>query len=362
MKIANVIIGQKFQYADSFISYLYRVLLESLTKIDTTIFLKDNDPSIINEIHAAIENHDIIIIATSKQSWPLIAKTICTRQNDTLIPRENMLIPSKCTNFAKDSFRIDISNKAINVIKIDEYEVIPDILVQHQQVQATINILSNDIDGIRIMLNPLASTNDISVAYSKHAGGYVRCDAFEGKYGKLESFIQNVQNLLPQKVAIGVDLAKYLIDELSKYNMTISVAESCSGGLTSHLFTKHSGSSDIFVGSMVTYANEIKTSWLGVGETDLNKYGAVSEEIVSMMLDGIMNASNSHFSIAISGIAGPNGGTMEKPVGTVFIGVKHTSGIKKIEKFTFNGDRLSIQQASAHNALRLLTELFLHNF
>jgi nicotinamide-nucleotide amidase len=113
---------------------------------------------------------------------------------------------------------------------------------------------------------------------------------------------------------------------------------------------------------MVSYENSIKSNWLGVGETDLQKYGAVSEEVVSQMLDGIMNASNSDFSIAVSGIAGPNGATDAKPVGTVYVGVRGLEGIQSIEKISLKGDRNYIQTGSVHHALRVSTEVFLKYF
>jgi len=362
MKIANIIIGEKFRYSEEFISYLQKKIVNTVSKIDATVILKDNDPSIIQELQNFIEKYDIVIIATSKQSWPLVAKSLATRLNDTLTPKDDMLIPSKCTNYTRHSFCVNILNKSVNVLKIDEDSELPDILISFAQTKYTINILMGDIESAKLMINPIATTNDISITYTKHIGGYVRCEAIEGKYGNLPSFLHNVQNLLPARVALGNDLGTFLINELSKYNMTVSIAESCTGGLLSYQFTKSAGSSKVFTGSMITYANEIKTAWLGVGETDLARNGAVSEEVVSMMLDGIMNASNSHFSIAISGIAGPDGGSSEKPIGTVFVGVKHTSGIKNIQKLTLKGDRNLIQQGAAHNALRMLSELFLQNF
>ena len=108
---------------------------------------------------------------------------------------------------------------------------------------------------------------------------------------------------------------------LRKHNKTITCAESCTGGLVASLITRISGSSDIFNGSIVTYSNKIKNQELNVKNETLEKFGAVSTEVVNEMLDGVIKKFDANFAIAISGIAGPNGGTKSKPVGTVVIGI-----------------------------------------
>lgn len=362
MRIANIIIGDKFRYSREFINYFQRKIVQEVSKIDSTLYFRDNDSSILQELQNVLEKYDVIIVGTSKQSWPVVSKSLSTRFQDNLIQRDGMLIPSKCTNYSNDSFRIDINGTAVNVLKIDENEAIPDILISNMSNKTVLHLLTSDIESVKLMINPILTTNDIFIVYSKTIGGCVRCDITEGKYGNLASFIQNIQKLFPMKVVIGEDLGRFLIDELSRYNMTLSIAESCTGGLLSYQITKHSGSSSVFVGSMVTYSNNMKTGWLGVGQTDISRYGAVSEEVVSMMLDGVMNASDSHFSIAVSGIAGPDGGSADKPVGTVVIGVKHSSGISKVQKYHLNGDRLIVQNSACEHALRMLCEIFLQNF
>ena len=108
---------------------------------------------------------------------------------------------------------------------------------------------------------------------------------------------------------------------LRKSKKTITTAESCTGGLVASLITKISGSSDIFNGSIVTYSNSIKNKELGVLNESLDKFGAVSKQVVSEMLDGVLKKFEADFAIAISGVAGPNGGTKNKPVGTIVIGI-----------------------------------------
>ncbi|OCL82976.1 CinA family protein [Arcobacter porcinus] len=143
---------------------------------------------------------------------------------------------------------------------------------------------------------------------------------------------------------------------LKESKKTITCAESCTGGLVASLITKISGSSEIFNGSLVSYSNEIKHKELNVSYDTLNKFGAVSIETVSEMLDGVLDKFNADYAIAISGVAGPNGGTKDKPVGTVVIGISSKSSKKKIKIFRFKGDRETIQKKAAETSLKKISK------
>lgn len=139
---------------------------------------------------------------------------------------------------------------------------------------------------------------------------------------------------------------------LRKSKKTITTAESCTGGLVASMITKISGSSDIFNGSIVTYSNSIKNQELGVSNQTLESFGAVSIECVNEMLDGSIKKFQADFAIAISGVAGPNGGTKNKPVGSVVIGIASKNGSKKIKIYYLKGSRISIQKQSAKLSLK----------
>lgn len=147
-----------------------------------------------------------------------------------------------------------------------------------------------------------------------------------------------------------------IINILKDNDQTISFAESCTGGRVAAAFTSIAGVSSVFDGSFVTYSNEIKHKWLGVSTQTLEKYGAVSSECVSEMLVGIQGKSSSDYAIAISGIAGPGGGTELKPIGTVYIGI--ISPVDEIVlKFQFMGDRETIQRLATEEAINLFEEI-----
>ena len=125
---------------------------------------------------------------------------------------------------------------------------------------------------------------------------------------------------------------------LASNGMTMSTAESCTGGTISALITSVPGSSAYFLGSVTSYANSVKTGVLGVSESIIEKHGAVSSECVAAMAEGVRKLTGSDYSVATSGIAGPGGGTPEKPVGTVWVGVSSQYGTETF-KVQYKGDR-----------------------
>ena len=128
-------------------------------------------------------------------------------------------------------------------------------------------------------------------------------------------------------------------DLLLQKGWTLSTAESCTGGYLAHLFTSVSGSSRYFMGSIVSYDNRLKKDLLGVSEESLSKFGAVSEEVVRQMAEGGRKRMQTDWCVAISGIAGPDGGSDEKPVGTVWIGIAGPLGETKVKRFQFGQGR-----------------------
>ncbi|NKQ41608.1 MAG: CinA family protein [Sulfurovum sp.] len=145
------------------------------------------------------------------------------------------------------------------------------------------------------------------------------------------------------------------IEMLKKRNESISFAESCTGGRIVAAFTAIAGVSSVLNGSCVTYSNEIKHKWLDVTTKTLEKFGAVSSECVHEMLTGIQKKSNSDYAIAVSGIAGPDGGTEEKAVGTVYIGILCPDKTI-VKRYHFKGDREAVQSAATKVAIMLLRE------
>ncbi len=143
---------------------------------------------------------------------------------------------------------------------------------------------------------------------------------------------------------------------LKQYHKTLSVAESCTGGNIGRLITSVPGSSGYFNGGVIAYSNDIKKNILGVREETLKKYGAVSNPVVQEMVEGIRNKFNTDFAIAVSGIAGPSGGTNEKPVGTTCIAVAGNHNMF-VKKYVFGNVRIRNIQKASFTALHELIKI-----
>jgi len=137
--------------------------------------------------------------------------------------------------------------------------------------------------------------------------------------------------------------------------LTLAVAESCTGGLIGHRVTSVSGSSDYFLGGVIAYSNEVKTKELGVQRDTLVKEGAVSEPVAREMASGVRKKFGVDIGLGVTGIAGPGGGTREKPVGLIFVGLAHVRGCGS-RQFSFSGDRFTIKTAASEVALEMIKE------
>ena len=145
-----------------------------------------------------------------------------------------------------------------------------------------------------------------------------------------------------------------LIKLLTKKRLKLSIAESCTGGLLASLITSVNGASKVFNLGLITYSNRAKIKILKVNKNIIRKYGAVSEECCSAMVINLSKISKANINVSITGIAGPIGGTKQKPVGLVYIGIKKGNKIQ-INKYLFKSKkRLSVQRATVKKALNLI--------
>jgi len=167
--------------------------------------------------------------------------------------------------------------------------------------------------------------------------------------------ISLLQEIIPDYIC-GYD-SEQLEDVIAKLlltkGITLSIAESCTGGYISHLITSISGSSAYFKGSIIAYSNEIKENILNISKSNLEAYGAVSKQVVEEMAIHVRELFNTDFSIATSGIAGPTGGSQEKPVGTIWIAIADKNGVISL-KYIFGDNRFRNIQRASLTALNML--------
>ncbi|MEO1924333.1 MAG: CinA family protein [Nautiliaceae bacterium] len=283
------------------------------------------------------------LIVTSQKTYPLVARIIARLVNQNLIIKDDFLVPENA-KFSKNTFLVKINEKNINVILFED--TVPEIFIITPEYEE-INIFRFDKETALMFLEPILNAHKLDYTVIQNEGGFVQIFT-----EPLEKQIKKeIINSIPY-VIFG-NIFEHIVNTLPPKKITF--AESCTGGLIASNLTKISGSSRCFDGSVVSYANRIKEEWLGVSPQTLEKYGAVSEQTVKEMLLGAIEISKANYAIAVSGIAGPTGGTPNKPVGTVYIGVADRKSLK-VELHHFKGDRNYIQYKAMMNGIRMFID------
>ena len=179
----------------------------------------------------------------------------------------------------------------------------------------------------------------------------------------MDEFLQEIHGRLDNYIftTTGEMLEEVVGNLLIHKKLTLSTAESCTGGLLSHRITNVAGSSSYFLEGVVTYSNQAKVDILGMRMELIEIHGAVSDPVVKAMANGVKKLSGSDFGIGISGIAGPGGGTDKKPVGTVFIGLQTEKKEIIVNEFHFRGTREEIKLVTVLNALDMIRKSLLNN-
>jgi nicotinamide-nucleotide amidase len=223
-------------------------------------------------------------------------------------------------------------------------------------------------EGESSLANKIADIEDdlppyIKLAYLPKMGqvrlrlsGYGEDEAFLNE--KIGAFSARIVQRVGSFVAAEEDIPieKVILNYMAERGFTLSTAESCTGGYIAHLITQHAGSSKVYFGGAVSYSYELKERILGVKNETLWQHGAVSEETVTEMVTGALLNFNSDYAIAVTGIAGPDGGTPEKPVGTVWIAVASVNKTV-VKKLTFGNKRRQNIERTAISALGMLNTL-----
>ena len=294
----------------------------------------------INSFDISFKPNEDTLIVTNHQTYPLVTRIISTILNQNPIIKDNQLIPENA-KYSKNSFLVKIDGYEVNVILLEKE--VPEIFIITPEYEL-INIFNMDKDVTKMLIEPILTPRKIDYILIENEGGFLELHT-EPLDKKVK---QEILNAVP--FAIFGNIFEHIITNLPPKKITF--AESCTGGLIASSLTKYSGSSNVFDGSVVTYANRIKHEWLGVSMDTLNRYGAVSEQTVKEMLLGAIEISKANYAIAVSGIAGPTGGTPKKPVGTVYIGVANEKELK-VELHHFKGDRNYIQYQAMMNGIRM---------
>ena len=203
---------------------------------------------------------------------------------------------------------------------------------------------------IKLAYLPKLGSVRLRLSTSEHASEAVKAEVDQ----YINQILERIPNVWVAKEDIPIE--KAILNIMETNQLTLSVAESCTGGAISSLFTQHQGCSAVFAGGGIVYSYELKTKLLGVNPDTLSKFGAVSEETINEMVCGALKNFDTDYAIAVSGIAGPDGGTIDKPVGTVWIAVANQEKVVA-KKYNFGNKRAQNIERSAMAALNLLFRL-----
>lgn len=357
METTLMIVGKELHVNKLYMQYLKRNIDLHVKGVKKEVLLSKDSIDILEELKHNILTSDSVVIVANKESFNLVSKVLCTFGSDELKYDNNMLMPSRAHVFCDSSYLVNISATPINVLHVKQNEELPKILLRAQKSEDSFFVMGMDKDTITILLSPLVDTFGVKVFAYEVVDGCSSVHVSAMNDIVLEQFLKSVAQLFSGRFVQGDNLAQFVVEKMSKKGKKITMAESCTGGLIASMITKIPGASAVLDGSVVSYSGAMKTKWAKVDTDTIKIHGEVSELCVREMLEGMIGACGADFSIAVSGVAGPSGGSSAKPVGTVFVGARSREGRVAIERVLLRGDREHIQLQSAYVALRLLLEV-----
>ncbi len=409
MKARIITIGDEIligQIVDTNTAWIASRLNDIGVTIDTTISIGDREDAIIDCVESALRDVDITIITggigptkdditkhtlakifsselvRDEATYQFLKDMLKTRgvefnelnQSQAMVPKVCTVLPNRngtapCMWFERgDRVVVSLPGVPFEMKSLMTELVIPKL---EDRFEFTSNV-HKTVMTFGLAESVLATTisewedcldDSLHLAYLPNPSGIrLRLSAYnvsqDVAVGVIDRAFDELKAIIPKyfigygDITVADVVAKILIEK----GATLSIAESCTGGALSSRFTINSGASKYFVGSVVSYSNEIKHKVLGVSNETLMKYGAVSEQVAREMSEGVRRLCGSDYSISTTGIAGPDGGTDDKPVGTVWISVSSPSGTvaEKITFVSLREQNIMRSSAAAINLLRLI--------
>lgn len=403
----EILIGQIVDTNSSHISQALNTLGIKVTRM---LSIGDDHDTIVNTLEGELSTNDIVIVTgglgptkdditktalahlsgtetyrTDERQLEIIHKLLSARGLDILdinllqasvpdtcevIPNRLGTAPIMVFRFTDDRFGHPATLYSLPGVPFEALGALEDILEDIRQHNSISDIHHRTIMTYGIAESALAKKieqwedslpEDMHLAYLPNplTGVRLRLSIYGGakeeQEARIEAELAGLRPILGDLIYSETDdsLENCIGSMLRKARLTVSTAESCTGGTISAMFTSVPGSSDYFLGSVTSYANSVKTGVLGVPAEIIAKHGAVSSECVAAMAQGVRRLTGSDYSVATSGIAGPGGGSDEKPVGLVWIGVSSAKGTETY-KMVFKSDRKRNIERFASSALNLL--------
>jgi len=332
-------------------SYIEREIGSLGLRKEEEFYCRDLEPELPLEIQRVLDSESReILIVSDAESFTLVGRILSTLADDNLRLEGEMLVPSGTAAVEKDSYLYEIGRQRINVLRVRPGEPLPKILLE--PVGQKIYQYFPENGSIPEPMKSLLLSEREWMESLEILPGWYRLELYgEENRSRLQKALQPWRG----RMIPGDSLAEALIRYLALRGKKITFAESCTGGLLAATFTSQPGASEILEGSYVTYANRIKSQWLGVREETLRNFGAVSRECVLEMAEGAQRNLGADIALSISGIAGPTGAVPGKPVGTVYLCLRNGE-TSRAERLQLQGDRNAIQQQAVLYALKWLVE------
>ncbi|UFS61771.1 CinA family protein [Sulfurimonas sp. HSL-3221] len=284
---------------------------------------------------------------------PLVAREIATLTGDTLIIRDECLVPSRSSNMAPTYYHLNDGTLHLHVMQVESGGELPSPeLTLPPSESAVVHLFESDETALMPVLKQIAESYRVDYALTAPIPGWLQCRLEAERFGDVDGALQHLLTRFPSAVASD-NIALWLIEVLQDAGKTVTFAESCTGGLLSYYLTKESGASGVFEGGLITYSNRLKSEWIAVENATLEAHGAVSREVVEAMSAGALEVSGADYAVAVSGVAGPTGGTPQKPVGTVQVAVRSNEAVT-IARLQLSGDRNYIQEQTVLYAVKML--------
>lgn len=403
----EILIGQIVDTNSAHISQALNTLGIKVTRM---LSIGDDHDTIVNALEGELSANDIVIVTgglgptkdditkaalahlsgtdtykTDERQLEIIHKLLSARGLDILdinlaqasVPDTCEVIPNKLGTapimvfrFTDDRFGHSATLYSLPGVPFEALGALEDILEDIRKHNSISDIHHRTIMTYGIAESALAKRieswedslpEDMHLAYLPNplTGVRLRLSIYGGEKeeqeARIEAELARLRPVLGDLIYSEEDssLEKCIGSMLRESGLTVSTAESCTGGTISAMFTSVAGSSDYFLGSVTSYANSVKTGVLGVPAEIIEKHGAVSSECVAAMAEGVRKLTGSDYSVATSGIAGPGGGSEEKPVGLVWIGVSSAKGTETY-KMIFKSDRKRNIERFASSAMNLL--------
>ena len=362
MKSALFLLGNRLIRDDSLVRYIHRHVRHGGYEITQVYCMETSDESFPERLDSSLQEVNFIVCAPEQSAF--VGRLICSLCDDTLSLEDGELIPSRARSQTKNAYTVTWRERSIHVLVASASETLPRIPAAPPAAEKAFMLFGLDAAEAEKALGSITNGFNIALTFNRRCGGWLVCHITPLPYADVNGFLTHVSEIFEASFVRGGNIVSHLIKALENAGKTISFAEGCTGGLLGYYFIRESGASTIYEGGVVTYSNRLKSAWIAVDENTLETHGAVSEETVTEMSAGILDVSGADYAIAISGIAGPDGGTADKPVGTVYVAVRSETRFD-VKRLQLKGDRNYVQEQSVFNAIAMLMmidkDLFLKN-